>query len=83
MASAGTKSVFALLHRTERSLPVKKDGKTSYGKKSRRKSRSEGKIAGQGMKKDSVTTLLFQANNENFAELFNRTLLADETVRSF
>ena len=80
MASAGTKSVFALLHRTERSLPVKKDGKTSYGKKSRRKSRSEGKIAGQGMKKDSVTTLLFQANNENFAELFNRTLLAGQPV---
>ena len=47
------------------------------------KNGSDGKIAGQGMKKDSVTTLLFQANNENFAELFNRTLLADETVRSF
>ena len=59
---------------------MKKDGKTSYGKKSRRKSRSEGKIAGQGMKKDSVTTLLFQANNENFAELFNRTLLAGQPV---
>ena len=62
---------------------MKEDGKTSPGKKSRRKIRSDGKIAGQGMKKNSVTTLLFQANNENFAELFNRTLLADETVRSF
>ena len=59
---------------------MKEDGKTSPGKKSRRKIRSDGKIAGQGMKKDSVTTLLFQANNENFAELFNRTLLADEPV---
>ena len=67
---------------------MKEDGKTSRRKTSqrknaRRKNGSDGKIAGQGMKKDSVTPLLFQANNENFAELFNRTLLADETVRSF
>ena len=33
-----------------------------------------GRIAGQSMKKDTVTTLLFKTNNENFAELFNRTL---------
>ena len=59
---------------------MKEDGKTLQEKKSRRKIRSDGKIAGQGMKKDSVTTLLFQANNENFAELFNRTLLVDEPV---
>ena len=59
---------------------MKEDGKTLQEKKSRKKIRSDGKIAGQGMKKDSVTTLLFQANNENFAELFNRTLLADEPV---
>ena len=44
----------------------------------RKKSGSSGKIAGQGTKKDSVTTLLFKANNKNFAELFNRTLLADD-----
>ena len=56
---------------------MKEDGKTSQRKNTRRKIGSDGKIAGQGMKKDSVTTLLFQANNENFAELFNRTLLAD------
>lgn len=59
---------------------MKEDGKTSQRKNTRRKIGSDGKIAGQGMKKDSVTTLLFQANNENFAELFNRTLLADEPV---
>ena len=78
--------------RTERSLPVKEDGKTlqekstrkktGQRKKPRKKIRSNGKIAGQGMKKDSATTLLFQANNENFAELFNRMLLADEPVSS-
>ena len=56
--------------------------KTGQRKKPRKKIRSNGKIAGQGMKKDSATTLLFQANNENFAELFNRTLLADEPVSS-
>ena len=59
---------------------MKEDGKTSQRKNTRRKIGSDGKIAGQGMKKDSVTTLLFQANNENFAELFNRSLLADEPV---
>lgn len=59
---------------------MKEDGKTLQEKKSRKKIRSDGKIAGQGMKKDSVTTLLFQANNENFAELFNRTLLAGQPV---
>ena len=64
---------------------MKEDGKTSRRKTSqrknaRRKNGSDGKIAGQGMKKDSVTTLLFQANNENFAELFNRTLLAGNPV---
>ncbi len=71
---------------------MKEDGKTSQEKSTRKKTgqrkntrkkiRSNGKIAGQGMKKDSATTLLFQANNENFAELFNRTLLADEPVSS-
>ena len=39
-----------------------------------------GKIAGQGTKKDSVTTLLFKTKNENFAELFNRTILTDTPV---
>ena len=64
---------------------MKEDGKTSRRKTSQRKNArmkngSDGKIAGQGMKKDSVTTLLFQANNENFAELFNRTPLAGNPV---
>ena len=45
-----------------------------------RKRKSNGKIAGQGTKKDSVTTLLFKTSNENFAELFNRTLLKDTPV---
>lgn len=42
--------------------------------------KTSGKIAGQGTKKDSVTTLLFKTSNENFAELFNRTLLKDTPV---
>ena len=40
----------------------------------------DGKIAGQGTKKDTVTTLLFKTRNENFAEVFNRTVLADAPV---
>ncbi len=36
--------------------------------------RDIGRIAGQGMQKDTAATLLFKTNNENFAELFNRTL---------
>lgn len=42
--------------------------------------KGDGKIAGQGTKKDTVTTLLFKTKNENFAELFNRTLLTQEPV---
>ena len=41
-------------------------------KESRRK--RGGKIAGQSMKKDSATSLLFKTSNENFAELFNRSM---------
>ena len=36
--------------------------------------RDTGRIAGQGMQKDTAATLLFKTNNENFAELFNRAL---------
>ena len=51
------------------------------GKVSKRKMpKGDGKIAGQGTRKDTVTTLLFKTKNENFAELFNRTLLADAPV---
>lgn len=46
----------------------------------KKSTRTTGKIAGQGTKKDSVTTLLFKTKNENFAELFNRTLLKDTPV---
>lgn len=34
----------------------------------------DGRIAGQRMQKDSATTQLFKASNENFAELFNHVL---------
>ena len=40
----------------------------------KKKHRRRGRIAGQSMKKDSATTLLFKTCNENFAELFNRTM---------
>lgn len=40
----------------------------------------DGKIAGQNTKKDTVTTLLFKMNAENFAEVFNRTLLQTAPV---
>ncbi|HJA92634.1 MAG TPA: Rpn family recombination-promoting nuclease/putative transposase [Candidatus Eisenbergiella merdipullorum] len=40
----------------------------------------DGRIAGQGTKKDSVTTLLFKTNNENFAELFNRMIPDGERI---
>ena len=43
---------------------------TSQKKKPARRRR----IAGQNMRKDSATTLLFKTCNENFAELFNRTM---------
>ena len=44
------------------------------GSKSGRRRTGKGRIAGQRMKKDSAATLLFKLNNENFAELFNRTM---------
>ena len=55
---------------------MKESEKTPRKKKSVR----GGKIAGQGTRKDSATTLLFKTSRENFAELFNRTLLAGEPV---
>lgn len=48
----------------------------------RKSSKGNGKIAGQGTKKDSVTTLLFKTNNDNFAELFNRTILKDAPIEA-
>lgn len=56
----------------------KKQGEEKITQENRVK--SNGKIAGQGTKKDSVTTLLFKNSNENFAELFNRNLLKDTPV---
>ncbi|MCD8346932.1 MAG: Rpn family recombination-promoting nuclease/putative transposase [Lachnospiraceae bacterium] len=45
-------------------------------KKSKNKEISlKGKIGGQGKKKDSATSLIFQSN-ENFAEVFNHTVFA-------
>ena len=58
----------------ERSLPVDEN----VSEKTKRK--RDGKIAGQSMKKDSAATLLFKTNNENFAELFNRTLPDEERI---
>ena len=43
--------------------------------------RRRGKIAGQSMKKDSATTLLFKSCNENFAELFNLAMPGTEQIR--
>ncbi len=43
--------------------------------------RRRGRIAGQSMKKDSATTLLFKSCNENFAELFNRAMPGTEQIR--
>ena len=43
--------------------------------------RRRGRIAGQSMKKDSATTLLFKSCNENFAELFNRAMPGPEQIR--
>ena len=59
----------------ERSLSVKEN--TSQEKKTARR----GRIAGQNMKKDSSTTLLFKTSNENFAELFNRTMSDFDQLR--
>lgn len=50
---------------------------TSQEKKTARR----GRIAGQNMKKDSSTTLLFKTSNENFAELFNRTMSDFDQLR--
>ncbi len=43
-------------------------------------SKEKARIAGQGMKKDTVTTLLFKTNNQNFAEVFNHTVLAKAPI---
>lgn len=50
------------------------------GSKSGRRRTGKGRIAGQSMKKDSAATLLFKLNNENFAELFNRTMPFEEPL---
>lgn len=42
--------------------------------------RRNGKIAGQSTGKDTATTLLFKTKNENFAELFNRSLFGSEMI---
>ena len=39
-----------------------------------------GKIAGQMMKKDTATALLFRNSRENFAELFSRTVFSGTPV---
>lgn len=43
--------------------------------------RRNGKIAGQSTGKDTATTLLFKTKNENFAELFNRSLFGREMIK--
>lgn len=71
MVSAGKNGVFSP---SERSLPVKENASE------KQKPKPSGKIAGQGTKKDSATTLLFKTNNENFAELFNRIMPDEEQI---
>lgn len=68
-----------MTERDRTSTPEKEPVKSSCPATKKAPGRNR-KIAGQGTGKDTATTLLLKTKNENFAELFNRTLFGNEMI---